>query len=438
MTQIVKRRMPLLCLALLLTGGNGAHAAVDARFELDPALLAPPQRREVARPASRPAPAPPVSPPKPGKKSTARKKVRQTASPPAPAVRLVQPAPATVVPNSEALRLAWERLAAGAPAPVHTLSLQGELYNLTIDPARYPQFAALDGGVIILDPAGTMPPLVRTLIREQAPGMRVISAVPGDTRSLLAAMLRAAGFYSLEEQPLLEFGSDPRVIVRPDFKIERTAESVMNNDLVLLHTGVRSSPPALADFLQHQGVTLLEPFATEPTAERHLRHHVVQVGQLSPVQTADLLLESLATVPERNARLELLNPAESGIGLSVTAERYFERDGRRYVVTRFNGDPVSYTLFRLLEARGYRVILLEAQDRPRDVLTKVLSKMGLPAHYAPQRVVAAPDGRYAVELSGITLENMNGRGEALVFTDRPIEQGIRKLLESHGFWVRER
>jgi len=42
---------------------------------------------------------------------------------------------------------------------------------------------------------------------------------------------------------------------------------------------------------------------------------------------------------------------DGGVRLFVRADRYFEDRGERYVVSYFDGDPVSYTLTRLLEIR---------------------------------------------------------------------------------------
>ena len=55
------------------------------------------------------------------------------------------------------------------------------------------------------------------------------------------------------------------------------------------------------------------------------------------------------------------------------AERYFERGGQRYVVTSFDGDPVNYTLFRILETKGYNVVILEAQDDFRKISEKLIA-----------------------------------------------------------------
>ena len=50
--------------------------------------------------------------------------------------------------------------------------------------------------------------------------------------------------------------------------------------------------------------------------------------------------------------MQLFSAVESGIALSVAAERYFERAGKRYVLASFTGDAVTYTLFRLLETKA--------------------------------------------------------------------------------------
>lgn len=341
------------------------------------------------------------------------------------------------IPGQQQIRAFWETLVPTGSSALQPLTFKSEAFDLAIDPARYPQLKAVDGGILLLDAGGTLPPLVRTLIQEKDPGIRIITASPADGRRFLGELLSSGGFYSVEEQPVMSFGSDPRLSVRSDFKVERSSESVMNNEVMLISAARQGLPPRLTSYLKEHGVKLLEPFAGQAVSPVPLRHRVVRTVFHDQRQVVDLLLETLSQSADRNKRVELFKAAETGIGLSVAAERYFERNGRRYVVASFTGDPITYTLFRLLETKGYRVVILEPNDSFKTVASKLLSRMDLPSTYSMHQLMADHGGQYSFEMSGFMLENAATDGGSVMLTDRPIEPAMRELLYDHGYQVQE-
>jgi len=342
------------------------------------------------------------------------------------------------VPDQQQIRAFWGKLVpTDLPAP-QSLSFKSEAFDLAIDPNRYPLLKAADGSTLLLDTGGTLPPLVRTLIQEKDPGIRIITASPADGRRFLGELLASGGFYSVEEQPLMTFGKDPQLKVRSDFKVEQSAESVMRNEVMLISAARQGVPHRLTEYLKGQGVKLLEPFAGQAASPVPLRHRVVRTASHDQTQVVDLLLETLAVPAEHNKRVELFRTVETGIGLSVAAERYFERGGRRYVVARFTGDPITYTLFRLLETKGYRVVILESRDTFNTVASKLLSRMDLPSRYSIHQLMAGAGGQYSFEMSGVMFENAASGGGSVMLTDRPIEPAMRELLYDHGYQVQER
>ncbi len=336
------------------------------------------------------------------------------------------------------VRTFWDTVAPSGGSEPKPLIFKTDVFDLSIDSSRYPLLKAVDGGKVLLDTGATLPPLVRSLIQEKDQMVRIVNVSPADSRRFLGALLAAGGFYSVEEQPVMTFGQDPQLKVHSDFKVERTAESVMRNEVMLVSSSRQRLPLRLMDFMKKQGFELLEPFAEESSVSVPLRHRVVRTSSQDHGQAVDLVLDALAVPVERNRRVELFNTVESGIELSVAAERYFERGGKRYVVARFTGDPVAYTLFRLLETKGYRVVILEQRDNFKMVASKLLSRMDLPSSYASHLLLADQGGRYSFEMSGFLLENSISGGGAVMLTDRPIERSMQELLYDHGYQVQER
>lgn len=347
-----------------------------------------------------------------------------------------KPSPASLV----GLLPAWEHLVSSSSAevPAGLLSFQSEAFSLTIDPAKYPMLPAQDGSTLLLDPKGQLPPLVRTLIQEKGRTLKVVGSPQQDTRKFLGELLESGGFYSVVEKPMLEFGSDPRLTVRADFKVEKSADSLTNNQIVLVNAANSSSSPGLTNFLKKEGVSVVEPFVQSGLPVAAQRHSLFSISPKSQPELVDTILGAISVHYDRNRRVELFSVSENGFGLSVQTDWFFVRNGQRYVITRFTGDAVAYTLLRLLETKGYKVVILEGKDDFKAVSEKIFAKMELSASYAPQLLISDPDGRYSLELSGLLLENITDRGGKLVLTDRKLDQNMRAVLSDYGYRIEER
>ena len=332
----------------------------------------------------------------------------------------------------------WERLVPSATEEYRPFESNSDIFNLALDPERYPQIKSKNGKRLVIDRNNTLPPLVKSLIQEQDRNVVVITGTPGNDRHFIRTLLAAGDFFSVEEQAVISFGNDPRLKVTSDFKVERTVESLLKNEVILVSSSAQKYPEALNQYLNNHGVTLLEPLAgtsPQPLPPRH-RLIIVPPGKYAP-KTVSNILENLVEDVIPNKRIELFQAADSGIKLSVTAGYYFEFKGQRYVVSTFSGDPVVFTLFRLLETKGYRVILLNEKDDFKDIVSKVLRRMGLKHTYAQQKILSDPEGKYMLELSGFVVEEVLKGNGSLVFTDIKPEQGILTMLGQHGYLVQE-
>ncbi len=340
-------------------------------------------------------------------------------------------------PDMLQIRAFWVKLMPSGGVVLPPLAFKSAVFDLSVDPERYPLLRAFDGGKVLLDTSRTLPPLVKSLIQEYDPSIRIVTASPSDGHRFLGELLTSGGFYSVEEQPQLVFGDDPQLKMRSDFKVERTAESVMNNQVLLVSASTQSVPEPVVKYAKDQGFELVEPFAERTFAPVPLRHRVIRVTPHDQTKIVDTVLDTLAVPAERNRRVELFGAAQSGISLSVTAERYFEHAGKRYVVTRFTGDPVAYTLFRLLETKGYRVVILQPGDSFKTTAGKLLASMSLSTSYRSHLLLADPAGKYSLAMSGFLLENTLPGGGTVMLTDRFMERNLRGLLSDHGYQVQE-
>ncbi len=364
-----------------------------------------------------------------------RQKTGSVGSAPAP-IKVMNLAVERREADAESLRQVWQRLLPQQERGVESVSLATRNFSLALDAERYPVLAAADGGKILLDSNNTLPPLVRSLITEQQPKTRIVSANPADRRYFYSALLGAAKFFSVAENAAVDFGSDPKLTVRADFKIERTQESLMRHELVLLNVAAnrRPMPAALLGYMAREGFQVLEPYAlagdSRPVAGRHL---VSQITTVKPQEIADALLTNLALPYSRDLGIDLFE-AGDGVNLQVRADRYFEMNGRRYVMTLFDGDPIAYTLVRLLETRGYTVITLNENDSFKNVAEKLISRLRIPGWYSRHELTGR-DLPYSLQISGIMLADPADREKRLFLTDRLLEPLHRELLDYSGYQV---
>jgi hypothetical protein len=346
--------------------------------------------------------------------------------------------PVTPLSEQEAvvkIRQVWDRMLPPLKGEQKPILLQSPTFSLALDPMRYPIFATMDNGRILVDQNSSIPELVKALIMEKDPTVRIVAESPVNGKRFLASMLESAGFYSVEENFSMDFGTDPKLTIRSDFKIEKTSDSLMKQDVVLMNSGHVPLPPVIGGFLKKEGFTVYEPFVSQQTVVPAVPRPLLQITTKNQPDIIDALLTSISVNPERDRRLDVFAADNNGISLSVKAERYFERDGKRHVVTRFDGDPVTYTLFRILETKGYQVIIIEAQDDFRKISEKLLSRMRIQGTYAQQTLGHAVGANYSLQMSGYMLQGAGFPVEGLFLTNLELDRVICDLLTENGYSI---
>lgn len=353
------------------------------------------------------------------------------------ALRLASPRDTGTDPEAlHQVKAVWNKLVPRSDTGQKPFSFQTSTFSLALDPDRFPIFTALDGSRIVVDQHDSIPPLVKSLMAEKDPTVRIVSGSPISGRRFLAELLGAAGFYSVENDFILEFGLDPTLKVHADFKIEKTAESLIRQDVVLLNSSKQALPRTLTAFLKGEGFTAHEPFAEPPFSPvRTARGQIRQITAASQPEMVDAVLNAMAVTAITDRRVDVFAADNNGISLSVKAERYFERDGKRFVIAGFGGDPVTYTLFRILETKGHRVVILDAKDDFRTISEKILTALQVTGNYARHVMVPDSGSNYSLRMSGFRLEGAGVPGGSLFLTNRPLDRIIRELLAENGYDV---
>jgi hypothetical protein len=336
----------------------------------------------------------------------------------------------------EAARQVWPRLVPPvAGRGSDHFDYRSSAFSLALDPARYPTLPAQDGGTILVDGAGTLPALVRSLIQEKNPQVRIVSEDATNRRRFYRALLSAAQFYSFEEDFSVDFGSDPKITVQTDFKIEKSPDSLLRQDITLLNVSEtrRATPEGLVKLLAGNGFRLVEAGAPVYQTPGGAADLLYQVSEKEPKKILDSFLVALAVPFETGKNIDLYAKENIGIRLDVPVDRYFEDNGQRYAVALFNGDPVTYTLIRLLETKGYRVIMLQEGDDFRSITDKVLSRLRIPGRYGDYDLWSAAKVGYGVRMSGAMIRDNRNGDRNLFVTDRQLDPLVKELADLNGY-----
>jgi hypothetical protein len=330
----------------------------------------------------------------------------------------------------------WDKLLPSVLSGLGALNIGDENFSLALDPARYPVFPAADGGKIVIDAGMTLSPLVKTILQEKDPGIRFVTATPGGGPRFFSPLLAAARFYSVEENVFLQFGVDPQLSINADFKIEKSPDSLLRNEVVLLNTAEQRAglPEPLVSFLAKEGFQVVEftpPLSRVPDGSKVLYSITTDSRQ----GMVDELFAALSLRCERDRQVVLDDGAASGVMLTVRAQRYHEGNGRKTVISFSEGNPVQYTLLRLLALKGYQVVMVGPADDFKATAAKVLAALDIPAHYGMQSLGTPHGAPFAVQLSGVSVHGRGRNGSLKVLTGRSIDPLVRDLATAMGFDV---
>jgi LysM repeat protein len=366
------------------------------------------------------------------------KKTKKTAVRAASSARQAKPSTVARRTDAEVVRDArrvWTQLVPAAPSGGDHFGYLSSAFSLSLDPERYPVLPAQDGGSILVDGMGTLPTLVKSLIQEKNQQVRIVSENPDNRRRFYRSLLNAARFYSFEEDFLVDFGTDPKITVHADFKIEKSPDSLLRQDLILLNVAEnrRATPDGLARLLAGNGFRLVDTAAPYRGGRNAAGNRLYQITVKEPEKIADSLLDALAVRFQTRKNIDLYGQEDIGVRLEVPVDRYFEDNGQRFVIALFNGDPVSYTLVRLLETKGYRVIMLQKEDDLHSVTDKMLSRMQIPARFEETDLWPVSDVGYGVRMSGVMIHEYKNGDRNLFVTDRTLDPLVQELAEVNGY-----
>lgn len=310
------------------------------------------------------------------------------------------------------------------------------------------------GGAVLIDFRGGLPARVRDAITANWKYIRVVSLEgargAGET---IDRILRVSGYHSVKEglsRPLV-IGETVSVVLPARWVIQRTPDSLLAGDLVLLKETPEKPSAQLASVLRYArrvGVRVL-PYADDPGAKEGFLVGIdgegadpgVPVALVIPegggLAAADFTLNVLGIAPSEGERLQA-GGSRAGYQLTVQPERTFMAGGRTHVV---DTGKISGAIRNILKDSGYSVIHVGKQESGRQVFERLVKAAG--GSVGPRKDhILSGDGEsgYTVRVSGCAVTfppGSGGEGRKVYLVRGKAHSATRALLRDLGVEIVE-
>ena len=326
--------------------------------------------------------------------------------------------------------------------------------DVVLQLSDFPAVRFSGGSQALIDFRGGIPGRVRDAITAQWKSIRVVSladAVGAGER--IDRILGAAGYHSVKEgisQPLV-MGETVSVALPARWIIQRTGESLMSGDIVLVKEVPEKPGPELLAVLRYArrlGIRVL-PYADDAKAmegflvgvEEEASAGQVPVGLAVPkaggLPAVDFGLALLGIPSKTGERLRVGGEGDS-YRLVVSPERLFEAGGKKYVVDTGKISPAIRTVLR---ESGYAVFPVGKEVSGREILQRLMRVAGVGSEERKEYLLTGgANAGYEVRVTGAFLAlsgSPGGPGRKVVLVRRKIHSATRVLLRDMGVEIVE-
>jgi len=326
--------------------------------------------------------------------------------------------------------------------------------DVVLQLSDFPAVRFSGGTEALIDFRGGIPGRVRDAITAQWKSIRVVSlADAGGAGEQIDRILGAAGYHSVKEgisQPLV-MGETVSVALPARWIIQRTGESLLSGDIVLLKEVPEKPDPELLAVLRYArrlGIRVL-PYADDPKAMEGFLVGVEEEASAGQVPVA-LAAPKAGGLPAVDFGLALLGiPSKTGerlrVGgegdsfrLVVSPERLFEAGGKKYAVDTGKISPAIRTILR---ESGYAVFPVGKEVSGREILQRLMKVAGVGFEERREHLLTGgPNAGYEVRVTGAFLAlpgSAGGPGRKVVLVRRKIHSATRVLLRDMGVEIVE-
>jgi hypothetical protein len=289
----------------------------------------------------------------------------------------------------------------------------------------------VNGKEIRIVPPGTQP-VFGNMSGAGAENGETVVADPANEKGFVKELLQAAGFATTDGGVPLEFGTEPKLLLKVDFTAAQRIPGAENRKTILVlleKNGCQVLPESFVSYLAARNFRVVAWCDMTGSSPVPSSVKVLSTPPGGPDAMVDTVLEALGIQTSKDFPIEIVVGQTGAAPLSVTVDRYFEGNGKRFFVDFGTAAPNRATLFRLLELAGYQRIGISGTDDLRAVAAKISLAMNVSTEYRPYRIASQPDGLFMLELPGVFFQKPGTGGEKTLLLDHPLEQPFSDLLK---------
>ena len=167
-------------------------------------------------------------------------------------------------------------------------------------------------------------------------------------------------------------------------------------------------------------VAAVAPPVPAPPAAPMANTWICSVTERDTSRMVDAVLNALSVSWSKNRIIQSVAPTS----FSIRVDRYFEYKDARYIVSIGEFDPYNYTLIRLLEGAGYRVLRIGGREDFDKVGQRLLALIGV-----------VPDfGRHLLQegksVTGFLVQQDDAGGRRVIISGEPADPHQKWLMPS--------
>ena len=149
---------------------------------------------------------------------------------------------------------------------------------------------------------------------------------------------------------------------------------------------------------------------------------ICPVGQKDTADVVDSVLNAISASWSKNRIIHSDHGAPTTF--SIRVDRYFEYKGMRYIISIGENDPYNYTLIRLLEAAGYRVLRMSGKEDFKTASEKLFKLIGVQPEFGTH---ALQGGKQS---TNFLVQQDDAGGRRVLITDGPADPGQKWVMPS--------
>ncbi len=310
------------------------------------------------------------------------------------------------------------------------------------------------GAEALIDFRGGIPQRVAEGISAQWKSIRVVSlADAGGAGDRIDRILRVSGYYSVKEgvsRPVVMGGESVTVALPARWVIQRTKDSLLTGDLILLKEVPEKPDPELLAVLRYArrvGLRVL-PYADDPKEMEGFLVGVQEekaggipvalgVPKAGGLPAVDFGLSLLGIAAKTGERLRLGGEGE-GFRLVVSPERLFEIGGKKYVVDTGRMSPAIRSILR---ESGYVIFQAGKDASGREIFQRLMKVAGVVSEERKEYLLTGgAKAGYEIRVTGVFLSvpgPSGGTGRRIVLVRGKLHSATRTLVEDMGVEIVE-